>query len=375
MTFARFDFPRRWPALAGALLLASTLAAAERTPLRDYAEYPSSVEPSLRLFARFECTAPAGIMLVNMHGWHGGVKRPSNDTVADPLAKNYFVISPEMRGRGDATGQPDCNGWELQDVVDAVAFARQRYPDRIASPEIVLLSGGSGGGGNVFALLGKFPDTFAAARAYYGISDFALWHAFDHKGEFRDELEGVDGKDPRGRRPWIGGSPTTNPEAYRSRGGLTTVGNLLTPTVVFHGADDVRVPALHSRLWVGAAHGAGRGALVTYHEQEGVGDNRLHNANETKEQLAFRNRSGEQFLRTARVPPALPERGTFVVAGYVKTARFEVILDSIDRIGRVHFDLAAGRFDVRSATARRAILRVRDGPAGEWRQSEIDCQP
>jgi hypothetical protein len=122
------------------LILVSLAAAAAPAPLREYLEYPSSVEPSLRLFARFECAAPTGVMLVSMHGWHGGVKRPTNDTVADPLAKHYFVISPEMRGRGDATGQPDCNGWELQDVVDAVEFARRRLPrpHRVAGSRVPL---------------------------------------------------------------------------------------------------------------------------------------------------------------------------------------------------------------------------------------------
>ena len=354
------------------LLLITLAAGAAPAPLREYRDYPRSGDATLKLFARFECAAPTGIMLVNMHGWHGGVKRPTSDTVDDPLAKNYFVISPEMRGRGDATGQPDCNGWELQDVIDAVEFARRHYRDRIVSPEVVFLSGGSGGGGNVFALLGKFPDTFAAARAYYGISDYALWHAFDRKGEFRDELQGIDGRDPKGRPPWIGGSPETNPEAYRSRGGLTTVGNLLTPTLVFHGSDDARVPVLHARLWVGAAHGAGRGALVTYHEQAGVGDHR-HNGNETKAQLAFRNRTSDDFLRTHRTPPLLPERGSFIVAGYVKTARFEVMLDSVDRVGRVEYDLPAGRLDVFAPTARTATVRLRQ-PDGTWTQSEVACR-
>ncbi|MBI5772114.1 MAG: alpha/beta fold hydrolase [Verrucomicrobia bacterium] len=353
--------------------LGSVVGADAPKPLHEYREYPSSVDPKLRLFATFECAAPSGILLVNMHGWHGSVKRSHTDNVADPLAKDYFVISPEMRGRGDATGHPDCNGWELQDVIDAVEFARRHYRDRIASPKIVFLSGGSGGGGNVFALLGKFPDTFAAARAYYGISDFALWHVFDRKGEFRDELEGINGKDPKGRPPWIGGSPETNPEAYRSRGGLTTVATLLTPTLVFHGSDDARVPVLHARLWVGAAQGAGRGALVTYHEQAGVGDHR-HNGNETREQLAFRNRAGKEFLLAHRTPPVLPERGSFVVAGYLKTARFEVILDSIDRVGRVDYDLAAGRFEVHSESAKRATLRVRKDAGGEWQQSEVECK-
>lgn len=355
------------------LILVPLAAVAAPTLLREYRDYPSSVEAKLRLFARFECAAPSGVLLVNMHGWHGSVKIPHADDVADPLARNYFVISPEMRGRGEATGQPDCSGWELQDVVDAVNFARRNYRDRIASPEIVFLSGGSGGGGNVLALLGKFPDMFAAARVYYGVSDYALWHTFDRKGEFRDELEGVAGRDPKGRLPWIGGSPETNPEAYHSRGGLTTVANLLTPTLVFHGSDDARVPVLHARLWVGAAHGAGRGTLVTYHEQAGVGDNRLHNANETREQLTFRNQTGEDFLRTHRISPALPERGSFVVAGYLKTSRFEVILDSIDRVGRVDYDLPAGRIEVFATTARTAEVRLCQ-PDGTWKHSKIECR-
>jgi len=342
--------------------------------LREYHEYPSSSDPALKLFARFECATPTGILLVKMHGWHGGVKKPTSDNIPNPTERGYFVVEPEMRGRGDATGNPDCSGWELQDVIDAVEFARTNYHDRIESPQIVLLWGGSGGGGNAFALLGKFPDYFSAANVESGMSDYALWYQFDGKGEFRDEMEGVNGKDPRGRNPWIGGNPETNPEAYRSRGGLTTVGNLLTPTLVFHGSDDVRVPALHARLWAGAAQGLGRGALVTYHELAGVGDNRLHYANETKEQLTFRNRTDAAFLKGHRVPPVLPASGKFVVAGYLKTSRFEVVLDSIDHIAFLEYDLAANQFALKSETAKKATLRVRKEPGSAWQQSEIECK-
>lgn len=184
-------------------------------------------------------------------------------------------------------------------------------------------------------------------------------------------MEGIAGKDSRGRPAWIGGSPETNAEGYRSRGGLTTVGNLLTPTLVFHGSEDVRVPAHHARLWVGAAHGQGRGGLVTYHEQVGVGDNRLHQANETKEQQVFRARVSDAFLQAHRTPSVLPQSGTLVVAGYLKTARFEVIFDSIDRVGRMDYDLASGRFELRSATANRATVRVRQGDG--WTAREVNC--
>jgi len=340
---------------------------------REYREYPATSDPALRLFARFGCSTPKGVLLVKMHGWHGQVKTPHSDNIPSKADLGYFVIEPEMRGRGDATGNPDCNGWELQDVIDAVTFARTHYRERLASPEVVLLSGGSGGGGNTYALVGKFPDFFAAAVSASGISDYALWHTFDRKGEFRDELEGSWDKNPRHMKPWIGGTPETNPEAYRSRGGLTTVGNLLTPTLAIHGAEDIRVPALHARLWIGAAHGQGRGALVTYLELAGVGDNRGHYAHETPEQQKQRTRAEAEFLKSHRPPPVLPRRGAFVVAGYVKTSQFEVILDSIDRIGRVDYDLDAGTFDIRAATAKHAILRVKQGDA--WRQSDVACRP
>jgi hypothetical protein len=353
--------------------VAATASVAAPAPLREYLEYPSRSDPTLKLYAQFRCATPKGVLLVKMHGWHGAVKVAHTDNIANPIERGYFVVEPEMRGRGEATGTPDCNGWELQDVIDAVEFAKIRYSDRIESPQIVLLWGGSGGGGNAYGLVGKFPDYFSAAIMESGMSDYGLWHTFDRKGEFRDEMEGVDGKDPKGRKAWIGGSPESNAEAYRSRGGLTTVGNLLTPSMIFHGSEDVRVPAMHARLWAGAALGQGRGSLVAYHEMPGVGDNRLHNANETKAQQAARLRAAEAFLRAHREPPTLPSSGSMVVAGYVKTARFEVILDSIDRVGQVDYDLAAGTFKVSAATAKHATLRVRQ--ADGWQQSEVDCQP
>lgn len=359
---------------AGLAVLSLTGAAAVVGGMREYREYPSTSDAGLKLFASFSCAGESGVLLVKMHGWHGQVKTAHADNIPDPAERGYFVVAPEMRGRGDATGNPDCNGWELQDVIDAVEFAKRHYRERIVTPEIVLLSGGSGGGGNVYALLGKFPDYFAAASATSGMSDYALWFAFDRKGEFRDELEGSWAKNPKQWKAWIGGTPETNAEAYRSRGGITTVGNLLTPTIVFHGETDVRVPALHARLWVGAAHGQGRGGLVTYHELAGVGDARNHFGNETAEQKRGRARAGEEFFARHRVrPPVLPEKGSFVVAGYLKTARFEVALDSIDRVGRLEYDLGKGRFEVTANTARRATVRVR-GADGAWTEREVECR-
>jgi pimeloyl-ACP methyl ester carboxylesterase len=355
-------------------VLSSAVCAGEPAPLAKYLEYPSTHDPDVHLFAKFSCLGATGVLLVKMHGWHGQVKSSSPDNISDSVTRGYFVIEPEMRGRGDSTGNPDCNGWELQDVVDSIAFARSHYHDRITSPNVVLLWGGSGGGGNAYALLGKFPDLFSAARITSGISDYALWYNDDAKGEFRDEMEGPLPSTSPGHKPWIGGNPKNNAEAYLSRGGLETVRNLLTPTLIFHGETDIRVPSAQARLWVGAAHGQGHGALVTYHETAGVGDAHNHFSHITADQRAFYAQTGAQFLATHRTPPQLPQRGSLVVAGYVKTARFEVTLDSIAHVGRVDYDLDAGKFDVRAPSAKSAVLRVRSA-GGEWKQSFVACRP
>ena len=325
-----------------------------------YAEYPSSQDPSLRLFAAFGVPRETRRILVQMHGWHGQIKKAHDDNVDMDGDPDWFVIRPEMRGRGDATGKPDCNGWELQDVVDAVEFAKASFGDKVLDPDLITLKGGSGGGGNVFALVGKFPDYFCRAQADCGISDYALWFRNDEVGEFRDELEGEG---------WVGGTPDSNPEPYASRGGLTTVANLLTPMIVFHGETDIRVPSEHARRYAEEARRLGKGALVTYHELKAVGT-RGHWGNITPEQTAFRNETGRAFLMTEPSPIHIPRQGHFVVAGYVKTRDFEVVLDSIDHVGSVEYDLDIGRFHVTGATARQAVLRVRR-PDGTWEERRV----
>lgn len=329
-----------------------------------YLEYASTQDPSLKLFAEFEVPTEPRRILVRMHGWHGQVKQEHPDNVDAEVNAEWFTIRPEMRGRGDSTGKPDCNGWELQDAIDAVEFAKREFADRIADPELITLQGGSGGGGNVYALVGKFPDTFCRAQADCGLSDYALWYRGDDMGEFRDELEG---------QGWIGGSPDDRPEAYASRGGLTTVENLLTPLIGFHGETDERCPVEQARLYAEKAKRLGKGNLLTYHELEGVGT-RSHWGNITEEQTAFREKAGHDFLRHDPKPIDIPVRGRFAIGGYVKTKRLEVILDSIDHVGAVDYDLEAGRFDVSAPTAKRAVLRVKLAD-GTWQERNVDVTP
>lgn len=326
-----------------------------------YLEYPSTQDPALKLFAAFEPAREPRPMMVYMHGWHGQIKKSHSDNVNEQAEQGWFSIRPEMRGRGDSTGRPDCNGWELQDVVDAVEFARRTFVGRILHPELVYLRGGSGGGGNVFAQVGKFPDYFCRAHSSCGISDYEQWYREDTMGEFRDEMN-----------PWIGCSPDENAEAYASRSGLATVQNLMIPLQVVHGETDIRVPSAHSRRFVQKAAALGKGNLVEYHELKGVGT-RNHWGGITPEQEKFIDDVSREFMARPTREAFIPCRGSLAIAGYLKTRSFEVILDSIDRVGMVSYDLDASRFDIAAPTAKTALLRVRTSE-GEWAACRVDTR-
>jgi dipeptidyl aminopeptidase/acylaminoacyl peptidase len=107
--------------------------------------------------------------------------------------------------------------------------------------------GGSGGGGNTLALAGKAPDFFAAAVAYAGMSDYALWYRQDMKGAYRDEMD-----------VWISGSPDSNPQGYQSRGGLHVLHNVLTDLLVIHGRNDRSVPFEHAAQYQAEARKLGK---------------------------------------------------------------------------------------------------------------------
>jgi pimeloyl-ACP methyl ester carboxylesterase len=284
-----------------------------------------------------------------MHGWHGQVKASHPDNVAPPRCREWFLIEPEMRGRGDSTGKQDANGWELHDVVDAVEFAKAHFADSIADPDAIHLIGGSGGGGNTLGLVGKFPDYFCTAVCECGISDYALWFEEDAVGEFRDELETAG---------WIGGSPATEPEAYASRGGLTTLDNLLTPLALVHGDLDARCRVNQARRYVETAQRRGKGALIDYLELRSVGG-LGHYDGMTPEQNRQREEFINRHLATHRRPIRIPTRGAFVVAGYLKTKEFQVILPSINRIARLEYDLEAPRFVLSAEWEGPATLRFR----------------
>jgi pimeloyl-ACP methyl ester carboxylesterase len=288
----------------------------------DFIQITSSITDCVKVaVVVYKPDKPSPILLTT-HGWHGSVRPPAVES-KNPHP-DFLTIQVDMRGRQYSTGKADCNGLELVDLYDAYGYAVERYSSFVMDKNQVYYLGSSGGGGNGYAIIGKFPDLLCSAVIGCGISDYADWYKKDTIGEFRDEM-----------LPWIGVTPDQNMEAYQSRSGITTVENILTPVYIIHGETDIRVPVSHARNFYNKAVQLNK--QVKYLELKKVGT-RSHWGNITEEQLAQKNEVTIQGLKS-RKPPELPSKGRLIVAGYIVTKHFSVFLDSIDSVGIIKYNI------------------------------------
>jgi len=301
------------------------------SPYCDLIYYPSSRDPDLTLAMRIRKPAKPSYIVVDTHGWHMSIPKFKPQ---DTPQTEYLSIDVDMRGRAFSDGKADCNGWELFDIIDACEYVKKHYREYLIDPDVVYYEGGSGGGGNGYAVLAKFPDYFAAATVMCGPSDYALWYDHDPIGEFRDEMD-----------VWIAprGEKKAFDEAYASRSGLHGVQNLQTPLLIVHGNTDERVPVEQARVYMDEVRRLGKESLVRYWEMENVGT-RQHWGNATEEMLRHMEELSEENRRAHRVPLQIPKKGKMAVLGYLVTKDFSVFCESIDRVGEIEYDLAREEF-------------------------------
>lgn len=299
---------------------------------RDLIYCRSSVTEGVTFAMIVEKPEKPSYILASTHGWHMSI--PAFSPLGDKPSGEYLKVIVDMRGRAFSDGKPDCSGYELYDIYDAIEFVKEHYKEYIIDESTVYFEAGSGGGGNCYEILCKFPDYFAAATALCGMSDYAEWYRDDKTGEFRDELS-----------VWIAPDPDRYPMEYRSRSGIDGINNLYTPLFIAHGETDVRVPVHHARNYVKKAAASGKGELVKYLELKGVGT-MSHWGNATEEQMETVRRLSEENRLCHRVPVEIPDKGTLTVHGYVVTKKFSVFLDDIGKCAGLTYDLSLGKFDI-----------------------------
>lgn len=288
----------------------------------DFIYYKSSVNPELTLAMRVLKPEKPSYIIATTHGWHMSI---SDFKEYDKPVSDYLEVEVDMRGRAFSDGKPDCNGYELYDIIDAIEYVKKNYSEYLLSTDVVYFEAGSGGGGNAYALAGKFPDYFAAIVALCGMSDYLLWYKNDKVGEFRDELD-----------VWIGSPENTT--AYASRSGITMVKNLCTPISIAHGKQDIRVPCYHARNYIDAVNKIGKGNLINYWEIPDVGG-ADHWTNGTPEFFKKLDKFRKDNLVCHTTPVNIPEKGEMTVCGYLVTKHFSVFLNSVDDVATLSYDL------------------------------------
>ncbi len=244
-------------AIAAVIVVASTrLEAGERTKVSIKSTVDGTDQPCYVILPDgFEPDGEPVPLLVSLHTWSGNVEQRNKPLEQLADERGWICLFPHFRGPNahpDACGSPKAQ----QDILDAVAWARENYP---VDPNRIYLTGVSGGGHMTLLMVGCHPDMWAAASAWVGISDLAAWHQRHAKDGYGAML-----------RKSCGGAPGDSDEVdreYQQRSPLTHLDRAKdVPLDIAAGVHDGHkgsVPIRHSLAAFNAiAHAAGAAAIT-----------------------------------------------------------------------------------------------------------------
>lgn len=239
---------------------------------------------------------------------------------------NYglFMIWINVRGKGTSGGDQDCCGRSVQDIIDAVEYAKANYGTFI-DPTNVNVLGYSEAGAYALACAMKYPDYFNTITSFFGISDYGY--------------DGTDGwyqnaaKYQAGIATRIGGTPAGVPNNYYSRyarGGITNYkgGHLF----LFADEDDA-VVNIENTQNVGAAMAAAGLSNYTMNITTAADDPRWTHGYPNSTEVADLIDAEPLFIPqiVAKTYPSwtIATSGTVFVGGYIVTKRFTIWLGGL----------------------------------------------
>jgi pimeloyl-ACP methyl ester carboxylesterase len=249
-----------------------------------------------------------------MHGYKGGRKNVSQD-LSDLAGRGLFTVAPDMRGRGDSPGRWDSGGLDVHDAVDAALAAACRYPEQ-ADPDNLNIVGYSGGGGNAYAAGCRFPDHFQTAVSFFGIADYAGWHASRGRPDCNRTMDEILGR------------PDEHPARYEARNMILAAGNAMkTHWWLFWDEEESQCPPAEcDEPWADAYRATGGEHLRVEISRSGDEYRWHHGYRINHPSLAKAN---DIFCDALLAPPrdlSLPEEGELVVPGYLVTKPFRVFI-------------------------------------------------
>ncbi|MGW2134228.1 serine hydrolase [Streptomyces coelicoflavus] len=176
---------------------------------------------------------------------HGGPHNAWNGA-ADPVhlyhqvlvarGCNVLLVNPRgSDGYGERFYDAVHDAWGLADAADFLEPLDALVAEGVADPDRLAVTGYSYGGYMTCYLTGH-DDRFAAAVAGGVVSDLAAMAGSAEDGPFLARYE-------------FDGSPWTRPERYAAMSPLTRVDRVRTPTLVYHGTDDLICPVSQASQW------------------------------------------------------------------------------------------------------------------------------
>jgi dipeptidyl aminopeptidase/acylaminoacyl peptidase len=211
----------------------------KRVPQVEVVEIPSSLDGKKQRVIWYH---PGGSrerpLLVALHSWSADYEQNLDIPFAELAIKNEWgFLHPDFRGpnlRPEATA----SDLAVQDVLDAVDFARKRAA---VDASRIYLVGYSGGAMKALVLAGKHPDRWAGVVAWGGIYDIADWYR--HRGmekHYRGEIAASCGGAPRPGSPAEAECRERSPVTYLPQAtGRVSV-------LIAHGLRDTTVPLRHA---------------------------------------------------------------------------------------------------------------------------------
>lgn len=130
-------------------------------------------QPAL-FYAPTKSVQRAAPLLVYLHTWSSTYKQSDGlgDAIKGCQKRGWIFIAPNFRGPNNRP-QACASKWAMQDVLDAVAYARHRA--KVDDRRIYLL-GISGGGHMALTMSHRAPQLWAGVSAWVPITDLAAWH-------------------------------------------------------------------------------------------------------------------------------------------------------------------------------------------------------
>jgi dienelactone hydrolase len=296
--------------------------------------YVSTIDLDLTLQAKIAYPTGGTLLpiVVLMHSWYAS--STAFDGGALDRFANYgvFAVVPDMRGRGSSQGNEDAGGREIQDIIDAVEYVKANYAANVDSSQIGIV-GYSGGGGNTYSAISRFPDYFNTAAVFFGMSDYGHNPAdgwYQTTPLYRTEMDA-----------WIGGSPTTYPDRYHARASVLAVQNYTGGYLwIFHDDQDPYVPVSHTDNAVSALSTAG---LTNYSAS-------ITTTTDSPRWIHALQNTGEPIVNAEStfIAPivakthgawTVPASGTMKVMGWLDTKRFALWLgDGTEEFGSVTYN-------------------------------------